>query len=860
MLGTQARNMSTPKIPKPEDFFGFRMGDDGKLARWDKIVQYFSILATKSNRIRVSELGKSTEGNPFLLVVISSPQNLRSLERFRKTSQRLADPRGLSAEEARRMVREGKAVVLQSMSLHASEVGGTQMSVELAYDLLTSDSPQTRMILDNVVFLVVPCFNPDGQIMIADWYEKYKGTKYEGGAMPWLYHKYVGHDNNRDAFALNQVESQYMAKILFREWIPQAYIDHHHMGSYDARFNIPPYSEPIHPNPDPIIWRELSWYGAHMALKLEEAGKKGVVNNATFPGWGHLGFHWITNHHNIAGMVTESASAKIATPKWIDPSQLRGDGSGDLPSYNPQTNFPSPWPGGWWRLRDIVEQQKVAALALLEMAALHKDTALWNMYQKARRAIEKGEREPPYAFIIPADQHDPLTAFKLLQKLRLQGVEVKRAVKEFKAGREIHSLGTFVVFTQQPKRAVAMSLLARTIYPDNEWTRDRFGKPRGLRPLDTATDTYAEFMGVNVIPVDSRFSGEFETVEEARPLPGQVMGRSATGYVLDCRINASYTGVVRLLKRRFRVSRAEGEVEVGGSKFPPGTFIIHAQKNLETELRALSKTLHLTFWPITKKLNVKMRDLKPPRIGVYQRYWGGNIDEGWTRWLLEQHGFPYKTIMDREIKAGNLNRKYDIIILPQDAKPLITGIELEKFFKEKTRWPGFMPDFPPEYRSGIEKKGIESLRSFVEAGGTLVTFDTACDLPIDEFKLQVRNAASSLDRGEFYCPGSTLWVEFDVTKPMAYGMPERALIFFWNSPILQILTGEHDEDYAAIGKYPETNVLQSGWLVGEQHLRRKPPAIEVKYGKGRIALIGFRPQHRAQTDGTYKILFNCLLN
>jgi len=852
--------MSISKIPRPEDFFGFKMGTDRRLARWDKIVQYFKILAMKSNKMKIFELGKSTEGKPFLLAVISSPQNLRDLEKLRSISLRLADPRGLSEEEARHLIANGKAVVLQSMSLHANEVGGTQMAVELVHDMLTSDSSEMKMILDRVVFLMMPCVNPDGQIMIADWYEKYKRTKYEGGAMPWLYHKYVGHDNNRDAFALNQVESQHMARILFREWIPQAYIDHHHMGSYDARLNIPPYSEPIHPNPDPIIWRELSWYGAHMALKLEKAEKKGIVNNATFPGWGHLGFHWITNHHNIAGMLTESASAKIATPKWIDPSQLRGDGSGDLPSYNAQTNFPSPWPGGWWRLRDIVEQQKVAALALLEMAALHKDTVLWNMCQKAKRAIEKGEKELPYAFILPTDQHDPLTVFKLLQKLRLQGIEVKQATKEFRVGRESYPSGTFVVFTQQPKRAVVMSLLVRTTYPDNEWTRDRFGKPRGMRPLDTATDTYAEFMGVNVVEAHGKFSGEFRTVEKVEPPPGQIVGRSSIGYVLDCRINASYTGVIRLLRKRFRVSRIEAEIEVSGSKLPPGTFIIHAQKNLENELRAISRVLHLTFWPITKKINEKMHDLKPTRIGIYQRYWGGNIDEGWTRWLLEQHGFPYKTITDKEIKAGDLNKRYDIVILPQDSKQLITGIELEKFFKEKTRWPGFMPEFPPEYRSGIENKGIESLRSFVEAGGTLVTFDTACDLPIDEFKLQVKNSASSLDSGEFYCPGSTLWVELDSSKPMAYGMPERALVFFWNSPILQILTGEHDEDYVAIGKYPETNVLQSGWLVGEKHLRRKPPVIDVKYGKGRIALIGFRPQHRAQTDGTYKILFNCLLD
>ncbi len=852
--------MDTSKITSPDEFFGFKMGTDGRLARWDKIVRYFNLLGSKSNKMKVIELGKSTGGHPFLAVVISSPQNIRNLERLRSISQKLADPRGLREDDVRRMVRDGKTVVVQSMSLHANEVGGTQMAVELAYELLTSNTPETKMILEQVVFLMIPCFNPDGQIMVADWYEKYKGTKYEGGAMPWLYHKYVGHDNNRDAFALNQIESQYMAKILFRDWMPQTYIDHHHMGSYDARLNIPPYSEPIHPNPDPIIWRELSWYGAHIALKLEEAGKQGIVNNATFPGWGHLGFHWITNHHNITGMLTESASAKIATPKWIDPSQLKGDGSGDLPTYNPQANFPHPWPGGWWHLRDVVEQQKIAALALLEMAARHKETVLWNMYQKAKRAVEKGEKEPPYAFIVPTDHHDPLTALKLLHKLKLQGIEVKRAINEFRVGREVYPSGTFVVFMQQPKRAVIMSLLGKTTYPDNEWTRDLFGKPRGMKPLDTATDTYAEFMGVNVIRTDTRFDGRFENLDKVDLPLGRVAGRSVTGYVLDCRINVASTAAVSLLRRGFKVSRAEEEGEIEGFKFPPGTFVIPTQKNVEKELEKLSKRLHLTVWPIAKKLRVRTRPLKFPRIAVYQRYWGGNIDEGWTRWLLEQYEFPYKTIKDREIKAGNLNRNHDIIILPHDAKPLITGIELEKYFREKTRYPGFVPDFPPQYRSGIEQKGLESLKKFVNAGGTLVTFDAACDLPIEEFKLQVKNMATNLDKNEFYCPGSTLRVEFDVAQPLAYGMPQKALIFFWNSPVLQILTGEHDEDYKAVGKYPDADVLQSGWLIGEKHLRRRPPVIETRYGEGRIVLLGFRPQHRAQTDGTYKILFNCFLN
>ncbi len=242
----------TPRITSPEEFFGFRLGTDRKIARWDKITEYFYKLESESDRIKVIEMGKSTEGHPFLLVIISAQNNLARLEHYKAINAKIADPRGLSVEDVRELVEEGKAIVCQTMSLHATEIGGTQMAPELAYDLLSCDSETTQQILDNVIFLMVPCFNPDGQIMVTDWYYKYLGTEFEGTMLPYLYHKYAGHDNNRDAFALNLIESRYVAQILFREWHPHAYQDHHHMGSYGARLYIAPYCDVIRPYADPL--------------------------------------------------------------------------------------------------------------------------------------------------------------------------------------------------------------------------------------------------------------------------------------------------------------------------------------------------------------------------------------------------------------------------------------------------------------------------------------------------------------------------------------------------------------------------------------------------------------------------------
>ncbi len=847
--------MKMRDIPSPEEFFGFRMGADRSLARWDKIVEYFRVLEADSDKIKVSEVGKSTEGHPFLLVFITAPENLRNLENLKEISQKIADPRGLSEAEVVRLVEKGRTVICQSMSLHANEVGGTQMASELAYELVTSESSHIKQILDEVVFLMIPCLNPDGQIMVVDWYNKMLGGEYEGCPLPCLYHKYAGHDNNRDAFMLNMVESNYLADILFREWIPQAFIDHHHMASYGARFYIPPYCDPIHPHGNPLIWREHDWYGAHMAVKLEQKGRSGVLNGAKYLAWGHLGFHWITQYHNIAGMLTESASAKFATPIYIHYSQLKGGERGMSSTYVPQLRFPNPWLGGWWHLRDVVEQQKTAALAVLDLAAKNRREILWNMYLKAKRQIETGEAGTLRAFVIPIEQHDPLTVFKMLEKLSLQGIEIHRAEEDFNGDQVLYPEGAYVIFLQQPKMGLVRTLLERTLYTDNEWTRGRDGRP--LRPQDTSTDTMAEYMGVRAVPV-GEIQGRFDVAEKLTLTEGRVTGKSESGYLLDTRLNEAYKAVNRLLKAGFKTMRLEEEVETENTIFPPGSFFIPPQENIEGLLRETSKTLHLTFHALRKEFKVNIHEVKSTRVGMYQRYYRGNIDEGWTRWLLEQYEYPYTTLKDEELKQGGLAEGYDVLILPNDPIALITGEGIEEYFEKRFKGRRTLPKFPPEYRSGIGKEGVEVLRKFIQDGGTLVALNQACSLPIEKYALPLRNDLADLDSQDFYCPGSTLRVHVDTKHPLAYGMPKEALVFFWDSPAFRVLPTEMNEKYEIVVSYPDQEILQSGWLIGEKYLNLRAALVSAPLGKGKIVLIGFRTQHRAQTHGTFKFLFNAL--
>lgn len=831
------------KITSPEEFFGFKLGSDKKIARWDKIVEYYQLLEKESDKIKVVDMGPSTEGHPFLVIFITSPENLVNLDRLQEVNARISDPRGLSDEDAKKLVEEGKAVICQSMSLHATEIGGTQMAPELTYDLLARTDEEAQRILDNVIYIMIPCFNPDGQIMVTEWYKKTLGTEYEGVGLPWLYHKYVGHDNNRDADFLNMIESVYAAKIMFRDWIPQGYIDHHHMGSYGARLYVPPYTEPIRPYADPLIWREISWFGAHIAYKLEEAGKTGILNAAQFPGWGHFGWHWITPFHNIAGMLTESASAKLATPIYIHPDQLRGDAR-QFPDYEAQSTFPNPWPGGWWKLRDIVEQQKIAAWALLDITARNKHTVLWNAYLKAKRQTERGATGRPRAYVVPATQHDPLTAVKMINTLLMSGIEIKQAQSSFIADEVNYPAGSFVISLAQPKMGLIRNLLGETHYADNSWTRARDDSP--LEPYDSATHTMNEFMGVRVDPVDELGESGSQMLPGKIPLKGKVEPEGPK-YSIDGRLNASFKAVNLLIDKAVKVNRADKRI----SKLRPGDFIVSVDK--VDVLRDVVQATGVDFSSFQGNAGEGIHEVQRMRTGMYQRYWGGNMDEGWTRFLLEQFAFPYTSLMDAEIKKGDLNKNYDVIIIPSDPTGMITG-EIPPSYRR------YIPTgIPPEYKSGIGKDGVKALKDFVEKGGTLVALGESCNFAIEKFELNVRNAMQNLSPKEFFCPGSTLKVTFDNSHPLAYGMPAEGLVLYWSSPAFEIIPGQHNERYETVVRYADKDILQSGWLIGEKHLSKKAGLVIARQGKGRVILIGFRTQHRCQTHGTFKLLFNALI-
>ncbi|NQW04247.1 MAG: peptidase M14 family protein [Acidobacteria bacterium] len=844
-----ARGVAEPEqVPRvaalqtPEQFFGFQMGADRKLAGWDKLHEYYQLLASTSDRVKLVELGKSSEGRPFIALFISSPANLARLEEIRQINARLGDPRGTSEAEGRRLAAEGKTVTIQSFALHSSEVAAAQTAAEFVYDSLSRNDAESMSHLDNVINIVLPSINPDGTQMIADWYMKYVGTEYEASGMPWLYQTYSGHDNNRDGFALNLPESQHIGKLMYRDWLPQAYMDHHQMGSGNARLFIPPYAEPIRPGGDPLVWREITQFGGHMGTRLEAAGKTGVIGAAIYSGWGHMGFHWITPFHNIAGMLNESASARLATPMFMHKDQLRG-GTRGLPEYEEQTTMPSLWEGGWWRVRDIVENQKIVAWSVVDLAARSREDLLWNMYLKGIRQTERGANADVKAYAIAADQHDQLTTKKLVNLLLDSDVEVHQSTNQFFSDGRVYGSGSFVVTMAQPKQGLVRWMLGQTDYPDNSYTRTLEGDP--IRPYDMSTDTFGEFMGVRSDPVSGPITADLVKLSSHVSMVGTVATNAVNGYVLDGRLNDSFRAVYLLLDKGISVRRASeasanGQVKVGDFLVGAGD-VTDAATRSGVDFVALSAPVTAGAYPIAK-----------PRVGLLKQYGGGNSDEGWTRLMFEQFDVPFTSLMDAEVQAGGLAAKYDTIILPSSSVGGMIGGGGGGGGRGGSAGPA-------EYQSGFGAAGVQALDAFVKSGGTLLTFGSSGDLPITQFGLPLRDVADGLSSREFWSPGSTLKVTYDNSHPLVYGMPTNGLaLFLAGSQAYQVTSTTTSQDVTILSKYIDRDILQSGWLLGEDVIANKAAAVAVKYGEGQVVLIGFRPQHRDQTHGTFKMVFNAL--
>jgi Zinc carboxypeptidase len=849
LLAQPVATTLSAQVPTPESYFGFRMGSDGQLAAADAIEKYFEAAATRSTRVKLIDLGPTTERHRTIAAIVSAPENIRNLDQIRAANQRLADPRTLSPEEAHRLAATHKAVLAIGCSIHASEIGATQAANELLYSLVTATDAETLEVLRNVVLILIPSLNPDGHRLVVDWYRKTQGTPYEGGPMPWLYHKYAAHDLNRDAFMMNLPESRNLARFFYGEWHPQVFLSMHQMGGSGPRMFVPPVLDPIDRNYDPLIWREAALLGGAMALDLQRDGRAGVVSSAIYdyywPGYedsAPLG-------HNTVCLLTEVAGVKIATPTDVPVTELRGQ-KGVLPD-TPQINFPDPWPGGRWTLRDIVDYDLSAVHGLLHAVAAYRERIVQNFYDMGRRAIEEGQRTGPFAFVVPPDQFDPHAVAKLEELLLQGGIEIHRAIDSFQADGGSYPAGSDIVPLAQPYRAYVKTLLERQDYP----VRRATPATPPERPYDVAGWTLPAQMGVDVRTIQGSFDmPPLSRVTTATAAPARLWGDGTPDYyIVDARGNGGALAVNRLVSAGAGVSWLTSELDAYGYKYAVGSLVIAHSDIVRPVIERIAAELGLRTAGVKGKIATGARPVGTARVALYKP-WMENADEGWTRWLLEEYEFHFTSVNDAQIRAGDLRKRYDAIILPTASA-------------EQLRYGNPAGVVPPEYVGGLAEAGVAALRSFVEAGGTLICLDQAGGLAIEEFKLPLRDTAHEIGNDEFFCPGSILRIELDPLNPLSYGMNPHTAGFFAFSSAYEIVGAANIEGptrsgsaprVRTIARYAPRDLLVSGWIEGESAIAGRPAAVEVSLGAGRIVLLGFPVQHRGQSHATFRLLFNSI--
>jgi hypothetical protein len=831
------------RAPAPEAVLGFPVGADHQLASWEQIVDYVDRLGRASPRLTVERIGSSVEGREMIMAVITAPENHRRLEQIRREQGRLADPRGASGAELERIFARQPVVLFIGAGLHGNEALGPQSMVQLAYELATA--PEHRAALRDVVVLLVPSQNPDGVDITRDWYLRNVGTPHAGAPIPWLYHHYTGHDNNRDFFMITQPETRAISRVLYERWFPNVVWDAHQMGNRGARYFIPPFADPLNPNLDPLLVRLTNLVGVQMAADMTAAGLTGISHAQTFDLWWHGGGRTVPARHNMVGILSEAASAggltpgaggsDVATPILQRPEDLAQPQVGSM--------FPEPWEGGWWRPLDIVEYNLAAARSLLGLASRQRER-LQRMYvQMAERQVEQGSVGGPFAFVVPEDQSDPHAAAELLRVLRRGGVEVHQARAPFTAGGLPYPAGTRLVLMAQPYRAHAKDLLEVQHYPER---RQYPGGPP-QRPYDLSGWTLPLQMGVEVVEVATPFTADLVRVDHPGVRAASVRGaRGAVALVLDGATNGSRRAIHEVLAAGGRVTFTAESLHVGERSWPAGSPVVHGVEDLAE--RADAWATELGTGAAGLPAIPEGRTLDRLRVGLY-RPWTASIDEGWTRWVFEQWAVPFDSLRDAEVRAGRLGERFDVVVIPaQSHAQLVQG----------------HPRAHPEYAGGLGAEGVEALRTFVEDGGILVLLDGASELAIRSLGVPVRDLLSGQSRTDpdrWFAPGSLLRVEWNSSHPIAHGMPAEGAVFYGRSdfgggPVFEV--DPNAEGVRVVARWPERDVLMSGYAQGEDRIGGHAAVVEVQMGAGRVVMFGFRPQHRGQPHGTFRALFNAL--
>lgn len=847
-------------IPKPEDVLGFKPKTDRMLVSYEELINYLQRLDAASDRLKLIEIGKTPLGRPMYLVFISSEENIKNLENLKYINKRLALDPAIPENERQALIKDGKVFCFATLSMHSEEVGPSQALPLIAYDLVSSEDPDVRGWLENTVYMATPNHNPDGMDMVVDYYKKMKGTKYEGGSYPGVYHKYVGHDNNRDFVSLTQSDTKAVAAVYNLDWFPQVMVEKHQMGSEGPRFFVPPSNDPIAEVVDENLWGWINLFGTNMVKDMNQVGIAGITQQYLFDEY-WLGSTETSIWKNVIGFLTEAASLMMAKPVFVEETELQAGGKG-LADYKKSIRMMNPWPGGWWRIGDLIDLEYYSTMSMIKTCSTYRDEILKFRNDICRKEVEKGRTEAPFYYLLPLKQHDQGELVNLVNLLMEHGINIYKSIAETTVdGIQINE-GDIIVPLSQPFRAFLIEVMEKQKFPV------RHVSPGGeiMKPYDIASWSLPLHMGVKCVSINSR-STDLESIlnpiKESFTLKKDipVKFRYALFSVND---NESFHAAFLAMQIGMKTERIKNAVRMEGAEYPAGSFLIECAAADEAKGKRLLSEIKVAPALSDSKPSVETENVRIPRIAFVDSFFH-DMDAGWTRYIFDTYNIPFTVLRPGDFEKTDLAAKYDIVILPDQEKLVL----MEGKYKWGSRI--YYSDYPPEYTKPIGKKGMDRLMAFLDKGGIIISwgastelFTDSLEIPLtsetkEEFKLPVEFISERLKQKGFFCPGSLLNVSLLPGHPLTLGMPDQVGVFFSGSTAFTTSIPELDMDRRVICKFPDDNILISGYIENEKEIANKSAMIWLRKGKGQLVLFGFLPQFRASTQATYKLLFNSIL-
>lgn len=883
-------------IPSPKEHFGYDIGTDYELVSYSQAEAYYHKLAEASDRVLIKEIGQTEEGRSMYIMIVSSPKNLKNINRYQEISRKLALAEDLSDQEAKELVKEGKPVIWIDGGLHSTETVGSHQLIETYYQLVSKNDPETLRILDDVIILLAQV-NPDGQELVTDWYMQESDPTKRNMMIPRLYQKYIGHDNNRDFYMMNMKETTNISRALYIDWMPQIVYNHHQSSPVGAVVAGPPYRDPFNFVFDPLVLTGIDGVGAAMIDRLNMENKPGYtrLDGSPYSTWWNGGLRTTPYFHNMIGLLTETWGSPNPSEIPFVPERL-----------TPDNNTPFPIRPQPWKFRKSIDYSVSLNYAVLDYASKNAKDLLNNIYTMAKNNIEKGSRDywslkpkniqgireqynedlkkglvkveentgrrsnslpieyynkvfenpelrDPRGYIISADQGDFPTAIAFLNALVKSGISIQKATSEFTVNEKTYPANSYIVKTNQAFRSHVLDMFEPQDHPND------FLYPGGppVRPYDAAGWTLAYQMGIDFDRFLDDFSGPFVKLPygELQQAPENIISNSSNGYILDERINNSFATVNDLLKAGldiYRVNQSSDDYTKGSFYIPSEGFEILKQSGMEQGIKAN---------PVKEKPSNLIK-IMPSRIALFDQY-GGSMTSGWTRWIMEQFNFPFQVIYPQDIDKGQLNKKFDVILFTDGTIPSMGRSQFQRRMPEAN-------DIPKEYRGMLgsitSEKSIPKLKEFLNNGGNIITIGSATNL-MYHLELPVQNALVKVDdKGnkvslastDYYIPGSILKAKLDKNQPESWGMPSNVDVVFNRSPVFRLDADAYSKGITPIAWYTKDDLLRSGWAWNASYLDQGVAALKAKVGDGYLYAYGPEILFRGQSHGTYKLLFNIL--